>query len=182
MKIKFSKKLLFAAALFNFGVVGLLFYIFVFQKTSAEEMNMRCNTEMLESSLVGSTLPEYKFVDGNGIDSYAKLTDGKVLMIVFLTHCQACLTEFDFLKSNFQKSQSDFKIVAVTSESNAVAARFADEHQLGFPIYVDTEGGLMMKTRIVCTPTLIFMKDGKIEKIKIGKTDNYQEILEGFLL
>lgn len=131
--------------------------------------------------MVGQSFPKYEFANLDGTDMYQGLTQGKVLIIVFLTSCQACLEEFDLLENHYSKISSKIKIAAITSESNGIVEQFADEHRLSFPIYVDTKGSLMLKTRVACTPTLFFLENGIVQKIKIGKTDG-KEIMEGFQL
>lgn len=180
MNISYSKKLVIGIAAINVVLLAAFFYWFVFQKTSAEEMNLRCNTRILESSLIGRTLPEYEFLSRNGNNEYANLIQGKVLIVVFLTHCQACLTEFDFLQNHYDEIGSEFKIVAITSETEKIVEKFNNVRQLGFPIYLDVQGSLMLKTRVACTPTLLFVENGIVRKVKIGNTTDYKEITEGF--
>jgi hypothetical protein len=38
----------------------------------------------------------------------------------------------------------------------------------------------MLKERVACTPTLLFLENGIVRKVKIGKTDNYKDLMEGF--
>lgn len=180
MKISYSRNLILGIAAVNVVLIAGLFYRFAFQKTSVEEINLRCNTKILESSLIGQPLPKYKFEDRRGNEVYENLTQGKVLMVVFLTHCQACINEFEFLQNNYAETDSEFKIAAVTSESGRVVEQLMDEHKFNFPIYLDVEGSLMLKMRVSCTPTLLFLQNGIVQKIKIGNTENYQDIMEGF--
>ena len=143
-------------------------------------MNLKCNTKILESNLIGNPLPAYEFVNSEGKNEYEGLTQGKVLIVVFLTHCDACLTEFDFLQNHYNETNSDFKIVAITSESNKIVEKFNKVRKLNFPIYSDVQGSLMLKMRVSCTPTLLFLENGIVRKLKIGITTDYKDILEGF--
>ena len=172
--------MIFSIAAVNVVLITGLFYWFAFQKTSAEEMNLRCNTKILESNLIGQPLPKYKFADRNGTEVYENLTQGKVLIVIFLTHCQACMKEFEFLQNHYAEADSEFKIAAVTSESGKVVEQLMDERKFNFPVYLDVEGSLMLKMRVSCPPTFLFLQNGIVQKIKIGNTENYQDILEGF--
>ena len=111
---------------------------------------------------------------------FEKLTQGKVVLVVFLTHCQACIKEFEFLHNHYDETKSEFKIAAVTSESGKVVERFANKSNFNFPLYLDVEGSLMLKTRVACTPTMLFLENGIVRKIKIGNTENYNELTEAF--
>lgn len=180
MKINFSRKLVFGIATINVILVGALFYWLIFRENPVEGMNLRCNTKILESNLIGQSLPKYEFVNREGADVYRDLMQGKVLIVVFLTHCQACLAEFDLLERHYSELSSEFKIVAITSESGKVVEQF--EYKPGFPIYLDVQGSLMLKERVACTPTLLFLENGIVRKVKIGKTDNYKDLMEDFQL
>ena len=182
MKINYSKKLVFGIAVVNFILLGVFYYWFVFQKRPAEQMDLRCNTKILESNLIGQPLPAYEFVNSEGIDAYRNLTQGKVLIVVFLAHCDACLEEFDFLEHHYGELKSEFKIVAVTSESGKAVEQFIEERKYSFPIYLDVRGSLMLQEGVVCTPTLLFLENGTVRHVRIGKTDNYKDLTEGFQL
>ena len=182
MKINYSKKLLVAFAVVNFILVGVLYYWFIFQRYNAEEMDLRCNTKILESNLIGQLLPKYEFVNSEGTDIYQGLTQGKVLIVVFLTNCQACLSEFDFLERHYSEISSEIKIAAITAESSGVVEQFVDARKLSFPTYLDVRGGLMLKTRVACTPTMLFLENGIVRKVKVGKINNYKDLMEGFKL
>lgn len=180
MKFNHTKKVIFGIAAINILILGTFFYWFIFQRNPAWDMDLRCNTKVLEKNLVGRSLPDYEFVNLDGKDIYPDLMNGKVLIVVFLTDCQACLAEFDFLESHFSQLSSELKIVAITSESKEIVKQFVDEHKTSFPVYLDSQGGLMLKERVACTPTLFFLENGIVQKIKIGKTNNYKDLAEVF--
>lgn len=182
MGINFSKKLVFGAAVINIILVGGLFYWLFLSSIPTEDLDRLCNTKLLESNLVGQSLPEYEFVSRDGANVYNDLTQGKVLLIVFLTHCEACMKEFDFLARNYSDRNSPFKVVAVTGESGWIVEQFVDTRKPDFPIYLDVRGSLMLKSRVSCTPTMFFMEDGVIRKIKVGLTEDYEDLKEGFQL
>lgn len=162
--------------------VGTLFYWFVFREDPVKAMNLRCNIKALESNLIGRPLPKYEFVDQDGKDGYQNLTRGKMLVVVFLTRCGACRTEFDFLESHYDKLSSKFGIAAVTSESGQSVEKFNEERKMFFPVYSDVQGGLMIKEQVSCTPTLLFLEDGIVRNVRVGVTENYEDLMEGFQL
>ena len=102
MKILYANKLIVGFAVINFVLVGIVYYIFVFQKSSVEAMNEHCNVKLLEDNLVGNPLPKYEFTDIEKKDVYEILTQGKVLMIVFSSNCDACLDEFEFCRASLR--------------------------------------------------------------------------------
>ena len=181
MAKNYSTKLVAGIAVLNLILVGALFYWFAVRGTPADELvDQRCNTKLLESELLGQPLPKYQFADRQGADAYQRLTHGKVLIIVFLTHCPACLAEFKLLEQHAAEIAPAFKVVAITSESGGIVEQFMDARKLSFPVYLDVRGSLMLEARVSCTPTLLFLNDGIVRRVKIGKADNYEEIMEGF--
>lgn len=74
----------------------------------------------------------------------------------------------------------DFKIAAITSESKRIVEQFNAERRLKFPVYLDVQGSLMLKKRVSCTPTLLFLEDGIVKKIKVGITESYKDLMEDF--
>lgn len=144
------------------------------------EMNRLCNLKLLENNLVGQSLPDYEFVNIEGANKYSELTKGRVLLIVFLTTCQACLKEFDVLEQQHNETNSNFKIFAITGESSQIVKNFAEERKLKFPIYLDVKGSLMLKMRVSCTPTMLFLENGIVRGVKVGITENYEKLTEVF--
>lgn len=180
MASNYSTKLVAGIAALNLILVGALFYWFAFRGNPANEIDQRCNTKILESELLGQPLPKYQFADRDGADVYQNLTRGKILIVVFLTHCPACVAEFKMLEQHSAEIGANFKVVAITSESGGIVEQFMDTRKPAFPVYLDVRGSLMLEARVSCTPTLLFLDDGIVQKIKIGKADNYEEIVEGF--
>lgn len=180
MKLNYSKKITLGVATLNFIFVGALFYWFYPRANSIEDMNQRCNTKFIENNLVGKKLPDYAFVDKYETDMYQNLTQGKVLIIIFLTHCEACLKEFELLENHYSEINAEIKVVAVTGESARIVEQFLDEYKPNFLVYRDTQGGMMLKTQISCTPTLLFLENGIVRKVRVGITNKYQDLTEDF--
>ena len=84
------------------------------------------------------------------------------------------------VERHYDEISSQIKVFAVSGESIGVIEKFVTKRKPVFPIYLDVRGSLILKEGIVCTPTLLFLDNGFVKKIRVGNTQDYKHLLEDF--
>jgi len=172
------RKLIVRIAVGNIVLLVAVYYWVLYPSRYVEDADQSCNTAFLEKNLVGKRLPKFEFVDTNSSDVYPKLVEGKVLMIVFNTSCHACMSEFDLIERHYDEIAAHTRVAAVSGEPSESVEQFAEERRPLFPLYVDVRAALMLKSRVACTPTMLFLENGIVRKISVGISKNYRELIE----
>ena len=120
----------------------------------------------------GMTMPDFTLNDINGVP--VRLSDfrGKTVLInAWATWCPPCRAEMPSLNAFYQAQRDkNFVILAVNvGESKSVAASFASENNLEFPVLLDQDEKLMDRWNIHDYPTSILIgKDGTVKMVHLG--------------
>jgi peroxiredoxin len=121
---------------------------------------------------VGATMADFKLLDTNG--KQVKLSDyaGQAVLInTWATWCPPCRAEMPDLNVFYQKHrESGFVVLAVNAgETRDLAAGFANQLGLAFPILLDSDEYLVDSLGIRDFPTSILVgRDGKIKAVHVG--------------
>ena len=128
--------------------------------------------------LRGKDMPAPNFslpgLDGKKVS----LTDfkGKVVLLnIWATWCAPCVAEMPSMQKLYQQMKGeDFELLAVSvDETGAEAVKpFMENHKLGFPVLLDTNGEIKNLYQITGIPeSFIIDKDGMILEKIIGPRD-----------
>ncbi len=121
---------------------------------------------------IGAALGDFSLQDING--RTVKLGDFKgkaVLINAWATWCPPCKAEMPLLNAYYQAHSGDgFALLAVNAgESQQLAASFANQNGLAFPVLLDPGSTLLKKMGINSFPTSILIgKDGKVKAVHVG--------------
>ncbi len=161
-------------------VLLLSFFVWTYSKSlsNAENLKEQCNSEFLSNTLVNNFLPKYKFVDFDGRSVYENLTQGKVLLVYLRSDCSSCQKEATLLSKHFAEISNRIKIIGVTLEDKSKVELFIKDYNLQFPIIFDKNGDMMLKAKISCTPTNLFIENGIIKKVAVGNFKNAEDIIQ----
>ncbi len=160
----------------NFIVLISLFIWFYSQYSTAKNSEAVCNSEFLTKTLINNILPRYEFIDSNGNDQYENLNKGKILLVFLRSDCPACQKDVAFISEHFSEITGQMRIVGITTENNDKIDAFIKEYGLQFPIFTDKNGDMMLKARVMCTPTNFILENGFIKSIIFGKLNNLEEL------
>ncbi len=136
--------------------------------------NVRIPTSALYNgpARVGARMRDFALLDITG--KQVKLSEyaGRpVLINAWATWCPPCQAEMPDLNAFYQKNRAGgFVVLAVNAgESSDVAAGFAKQLGLTFPILLDTNEALMDALSIQDYPTSILVgRDGNIKAVHVG--------------
>jgi len=123
------------------------------------------------SALEGAAFPSETLVslDGKIIDG-ARLQKGTVLISYWATWCLPCRIEMPALVSLKEElgAGDDFEIIAVTDEDAATVREFLSTRPVNFPVVLDRTQALHQAMGIRVFPTLIRLRDGRVESVTHG--------------
>lgn len=108
-------------------------------------------------------------LDGRIIDA-ARLQKGTVLISFWATWCLPCRIEMPALVSLKEElgAEGDFEIIAVTDEDAATVKEFLSTRPVNFPVVLDRSQVLHQAMGIRVFPTLIRLRDGRVESVTHG--------------
>jgi peroxiredoxin len=121
---------------------------------------------------IGKPLGNFSLTDINGkkvsLSDYA----GQVVLInAWATWCPPCRAEMPYLNAYYQAHQAEgFVILAVNAgDSASVAAAFANQKGLAFPVLLDPNTRLLTSLGVHSFPTSILVSsDGVVKTIHVG--------------
>lgn len=108
-----------------------------------------------------------------------------VLLNIWATWCPPCLSEMPSMEKLYQKfREAEFEILAVSIDAMGtdVVAPFIRNHNLSFPVLIDSKGTITRLYRTTGVPeSFIINKEGVVVKKIIGPIDwTEQSVLEFF--
>lgn len=124
---------------------------------------------------VGSSLGDFALEDING--KTVRLSDYKgkaVLINTWATWCPPCKAEMPLLNQYYQAHAAQgFVLLAVNAgEPRDLAAAFASQNDLAFPVLLDPGSALLKKLGINSFPTSILIgRDGVVKAVHVGLFD-----------
>lgn len=122
---------------------------------------------------VGETAPDFVLTDMQGHNH--KLSDYKgqgVFLNFWGTWCKPCATEMPYINNQYhQFKDKGVQVLAVNvSESKLAVTKFAESHNLDFPIVIDKDGQVQAAYGIDPLPaTFLIDKNGKVVKYFTGQ-------------
>ena len=123
----------------------------------------------------GRPAPDFTLPDLAGNELRLSDLKGQVVLVNFwTTWCPNCRRELPALSTVYQDLKDQgFVIVAVDlGEPAQQVAAFVEEHQLPFPIVLDSDGGVAQQYRVQGVPTsFVIDREGIIREIHIGAKD-----------
>ncbi|MDD1792502.1 protein disulfide oxidoreductase [Enterovibrio sp. ZSDZ42] len=107
-------------------------------------------------------------LSGESIDFVTLSHDEPVVLYFWATWCPAC----KFVTPTIDWLSSSYPVVsiAMTSGGNRRIQAYLDSHDLQFDTVNDEQGAIGQTWGIQATPTIVIIKDGKIESITTGIT------------
>ncbi|HET8687547.1 MAG TPA: redoxin family protein [Methanosarcina sp.] len=120
----------------------------------------------------GMKMPDFTLKDIHGTP--VRLSDyrGKTVLInTWATWCPPCRAEMPYLNAFYQQQRSkNFEILAINAgESQSLAASFAGDNGMKFPVLLDPDEKLMDQLSIHDFPTSILVgKDGLVKTVHVG--------------
>lgn len=123
-------------------------------------------------SIQGLEFPAEPLVsmDGRLIEA-ATIQKGTVLVSFWATWCLPCRIEMPALvslKEELAQQGRDFEIIAVTDEDAATVSEFLKSRPVNFPVVLDRNQRLHQTMGISVFPTLIRLKNGRVESVTHG--------------
>lgn len=146
----------------------------IFEKQSSDTLSAIIDTSLADSRgyivKVGDMAPDFEIHYGDGKKIMLSSFHGKLVMLQFTASwCGVCRKEMPFIESDiWQKNKNNPKFILFGidfKETPDVAARFAKEMKVTYPITLDTDGS---KFNLFCghdagvTRNIIIDKNGKI--------------------
>lgn len=162
-------------------LTGLLVYVVYNTLTSGKQdivLNSVNADHLAQGIHKGERAPDFTLYDLGGNE--VKLSDyrGKTVFVNFwATWCPPCKAEVPHMQQIYTDYlDKDVIILGVnltsTEKNNDEVARFADQHELTFPIVLDEEGTVTSHYKVVAYPTTYVLdKDGVIREIHQGPLD-----------
>ncbi|WP_035025364.1 protein disulfide oxidoreductase [Enterovibrio calviensis] len=107
-------------------------------------------------------------ISGDTIDLITASRDEPVVLYFWATWCPACkfvTPTVDWLSDSYQVVS-----IAMTSGDNRRVSGYLNSHDLEFDTVNDERGAIGQQWGVQATPTIVIIKDGKIESITTGIT------------
>ncbi|MEZ8130139.1 protein disulfide oxidoreductase [Enterovibrio norvegicus] len=105
-------------------------------------------------------------ISGDAIDLVALSQDEPVVLYFWATWCPAC--KFVTPTINWLSDSYPVVSIAMTSGDNRRISAFLNSHDLQFDTVNDEKGTLGQTWGIQATPTIVIIKNGKVESITTG--------------
>lgn len=118
----------------------------------------------------------------SGEDYFEKVEKDDVLLVFSIIGCDACEKEMQLIAENAEKIRSGMKIYGVISEDLKAAERYAQAHDINFPILLDEGGKLRKELRLKYFPTNFRLNNGTIEEAWFGIESDNEEFLKRITL
>jgi peroxiredoxin len=122
---------------------------------------------------IGEKAPDFELVDLNGEKHRLSDYEGQGVFLNFWgTFCKPCEKEFPYIDNQYKQfKDKGVQVLAVdVGESEFAVTKFAERHQLTFPIVIDTQGDVMTAYGVNPLPvTFLIDKDGKVVKSYTGQ-------------
>ena len=122
---------------------------------------------------IGEKAPDFVLMDMNGEQHRLSDYEGQGVFLNFWgTWCKPCEREMPYMDNQFKEfKDKGVTILAVNvGESDLAVQKFADKHNLTFPILKDTDGQVQTAYKISPLPaTYMIDKDGKVVKYHTGE-------------
>ena len=113
----------------------------------------------------GEPLAVVELVDLDGMTRSSLEFTGRPLVVNFwYASCEPCKREMPLLAEFFDERGDEVAVLGVNmGDTRTVAANFAQNHEVGFPVLLDDEGVLSSAMRIGLAPTTLFVApDGTV--------------------
>ncbi|MBS4191082.1 thiol-disulfide oxidoreductase ResA [Bacillus sp. FJAT-49705] len=138
----------------------------------------------VQKAVVGEKAPDFVLEDMNGKKHRLSDYEGQGVLLNFWgTWCKPCEKEMPYLNNQYKQfKDKGVTILAVNvAESELAIQKFADRHNLEFPILKDTDSQVMTAYKIGPLPaTYMIDKEGKIVKYHTGQLteDMIKDLME----
>ncbi|MFB9988532.1 thiol-disulfide oxidoreductase ResA [Bacillus benzoevorans] len=121
---------------------------------------------------IGEKAPDFELVDLNGETHRLSDYEGQGVFLNFWgTYCKPCEKEMPYMEEQYQQfKDKGVQVLAVNvGESEFAVKKFAERHQLTFPIVIDSENDVQSAYGINPLPiTFLIDKDGTVIKSFTG--------------
>jgi peroxiredoxin len=133
---------------------------------------------------VGDVAPPFIVTDdGGSIVDLDALRGNVVLLNFFGIDCKPCVVEMPYIQRIFDGfcERSDFKVIAITTfDTRGAVSAFKSEHDLTFPIAVDSTAKSFRKYASPAVPrTYVISRDGKIafQSLGFNNDDEHKDLI-----
>jgi peroxiredoxin len=137
----------------------------------------------IEKVAVGEKAPDFVLTDLNGKKHRLSDYEGQGVFLNFWgTWCKPCEKEMPYINNQYNKfKEQGVQVLAVNvGESDFAVEKFAEKHQLDFPIVIDESGDVQTAYGINPLPaTFLIDKDGKVIKYHTGELT--EEMVNDFM-
>lgn len=132
---------------------------------------------------IGEKAPDFELVDLNGDSHRLSDYEGQGVFLNFWgTFCKPCEKEMPYMENQYQQfKDKGVQVLAVNvGESEFAVNKFAERHNLSFPIVIDTDADVQVAYGINPLPiTFLIDKDGTVLKSFTGSLT--EETVEQFM-
>ena len=122
-------------------------------------------------SMAAASENEVVPIDPAGVETLIKQQDCPVIIIAMAPWCSPCRAELPILQKLYEKyRENGLALIGVSLDISGPAAMqpIVDRMELSFPVYWGGEK-VMEAYKISAVPTLLVVKEGKVEKKILGK-------------
>lgn len=120
----------------------------------------------------GEPLAVVELLDlGDELRSTAEFTGRPLVVNFWYASCEPCRREMPLLAEFFDERGDEVAVLGVNmGDPRTVAANFAENHRVGFPVLLDDEGVLSSAMKIGLAPTTLFVSaDGTVVEQVAGE-------------
>ena len=129
----------------------------------------------------GNTLPAFLLADLNGeAHSPASLAGKPAVINFWATWCKPCEIEMPLLQA-VSESHPQIAVIGINSgETEAVIQPFVAKYDITFPVWLDTEGKVTDRLKVIGLPTTYFVDAlGTIQAVHLGQLT--PDLLDAYL-
>ncbi|MFQ6101674.1 MAG: peroxiredoxin family protein [Anaerolineae bacterium] len=130
---------------------------------------------LLPAPIPGHLAPDFTLPDLAGNELRLSDLKGQVVLVNFwATWCPNCRRELPALNTVYQELKNQGLVVVAVDiqESLSHVAAFVEEHQLSFPIVLDSDGSVAQQYRVQGVPTsFVVDREGVIQETHVGAKD-----------
>jgi peroxiredoxin len=166
-----------------FGLLGCIilsiaFWQLAIERTTAADTAQATPQRSTEQpapreAAVGEIAPDFTLIDIRD-DEQISLSqfDGRPVMLNFwATWCPPCRKEMPLLQDAYEEHQGDGLIILTIAVSDKAknVLDFSDQHDLTFPLLIDTKDRVAVQYKVLGIPTSYFIdSDGVIASVQVG--------------